>query len=265
MNAAFTREKSRPMRGHWHAWLWPVLTLAAVGCGSASHGDSSTDADGGSSGSSGTSGTSGSSGTSGTGSSGTSGASGSSGSSGVDPGAPITCATPGAYKKNGGACGSERWDVKTGTDTAASKVSLVPTNTTIAALIAVPSAKPTARESPTETTLWELKDVTLTTLKLESDSDYHLVISDGASSMIAEIPYPTCATASKWSCFITNARSVVDAKFTVSTSPQHPAQTVTVRGVGFFDFAHGQTGEAPNSIELHAVLQICFGKGCTPS
>ena len=36
---------------------------------------------------------------------------------------------------------------------------------------------------------------------------------------------------------------------------------VTVTGVGFFDFLHGQTGVAPNGIELHAVLDIQFGTG----
>jgi hypothetical protein len=143
-------------------------------------------------------------------------------------------------------------------------VSLVPQSTTIAHLTSLPGPKsPSSREAPTETTLWELKDVTLTMVKLESDSDYHMVLSDGPASMIAEIPYPSCATGSKWSCFIDNARASVDAKLNVSASPQYPGQTVTVRGVGFFDFAHGQTGEAPNSIELHSVLQVCFGKGCT--
>jgi len=28
----------------------------------------------------------------------------------------------------------------------------------------------------------------------------------------------------------------------------------TITGVGFFDFDHGQTGVAPNAIELHPVL-----------
>ena len=61
------------------------------------------------------------------------------------------------------------------------------------------------------------------------------------------------------------ARSEVDAKLNVSTSPQYPSLTVTVRGVGFFDYSHGQIGVAPNAIELHPILQICFGQGCTPS
>jgi Peptidase family S58 len=33
---------------------------------------------------------------------------------------------------------------------------------------------------------------------------------------------------------------------------------VDVTGVGFFDFAHGQTGLAPNCIELHPVLAFDF-------
>ncbi len=34
------------------------------------------------------------------------------------------------------------------------------------------------------------------------------------------------------------------------------ASSVSVVGVGFFDFLHGQTGAAPNGIELHPVLKI---------
>ena len=33
-------------------------------------------------------------------------------------------------------------------------------------------------------------------------------------------------------------------------------RTVRVRGVGFYDFAHGQTGRSQSCIELHPVLSI---------
>lgn len=181
-------------------------------------------------------------------------------------GTTITCPAPGSYTKNGGACGTERWNIKTGTDPQAPGLSLEPTLTTIAALDALPAAGGgNSRESPTETTLYELRDVTLTELKIESDSDYHLVISDGTKTMIVEIPYPTCTSGSPWTCFVTRARSEIDALYSVTSSPQHPARVVTVRGFGFFDVLHGQTGVAPNGIELHPTLQICFGQGCTPS
>src|SRR5581483_4092400 len=39
--------------------------------------------------------------------------------------------------------------------------------------------------------------------------------------------------------------------------------TVTVTGVVFFDFIHGQRGVAANGVELHPVLDIRFGG--TPS
>jgi hypothetical protein len=72
---------------------------------------------------------------------------------------------------NGGSCGTERWNIKTGTDSQASGLSLVPQPTTIATLVGLPAAGGgSSRESPTETTLWELKDVTLSMIKLETDS-----------------------------------------------------------------------------------------------
>jgi hypothetical protein len=184
---------------------------------------------------------------------------------GTVTGQPMTCPGPGNPKKNGGSCGSERWNIKTGTDSQASMISLVPHPNTISALVALPAAGGgSSRESPTETTVWELKNVTLTELKAESDSDYHLVISDGTHTMIAEVPYPGCATGSAWSCFISRARSEVDAVYTVTSTPQYPSRTVTLRGVGFFDFSHSQNGVAPNAIELHPVLEICFGTDCVP-
>jgi hypothetical protein len=180
-------------------------------------------------------------------------------------GVPMTCPGPGTPKKNGGSCGSERWDIKTGTDSQASSVSLVPRPNTIAALVALPAAGGnTTREHPTENTVWELKNVTLTELKEESDSDYHMVLSDGSKTLIAEIPYMTCATSSAWACFMSRARSQIDAKYLMTTTPLYPAATITVRGVGFFDFVHGQNGVAANAIELHPVLELCFGKDCTP-
>jgi hypothetical protein len=185
---------------------------------------------------------------------------------GMIGGGAITCPSPGNPTQNGSSCGTERWNVKTGTDSQAPSLSLVPMPNTIATLVALPAAGAgSARETPTETTLWELKDVTLTELKEESDSDYHLVISDGAHTMIAEIPWPACAKNSPWTCFISRARSEIDAKYTVTSSPQYPSVTITLRGFGFFDYPHGQNGVAPNAIELHPVLQLCFGQGCTPT
>ncbi len=173
-----------------------------------------------------------------------------------------------------GSCGVERWSVKTGTDADASKITLQSTTpTTISSLTSLPapsSLPADNRVQPTETTVYQL-NVTLTEYKLEDDSDYHLVLSDGSGhTMIAEIPDPTCVgSGSPLLSSIQKARSEFDAKYTPTTSFKTANVPVTVTGVGFFDFLHGQTGVSPNGIELHSVLDISFsgggGTGCTGS
>ncbi|MGE5134460.1 MAG: putative Ig domain-containing protein [Gemmatimonadota bacterium] len=163
-----------------------------------------------------------------------------------------------------GSCGVERWSVKTGTDADAGKINLQSTTpTTIAALRALPapSSLPSSnRIAPTETTVYQVQ-ATLTEYKLEADSDYHLVIADASgNTMIAEIPDPACVgSSSPLLSSIEKARSEFDAKYTPTGTFQAANVPVTVTGVGFFDFLHGQTGVAPNGIELHAVLDIQFG------
>ncbi|MGI8695136.1 MAG: putative Ig domain-containing protein [Mycobacteriales bacterium] len=163
-----------------------------------------------------------------------------------------------------GSCGVERWAVKTGTDADAGLIALQSTTpTTIAALDAMtaPSSLPANnRVQPTETTVYQVA-ATLTQYKLEADSDYHLVLSDGAGhTMISEIPDPVCVgSSSPLRTSIEKARGEFDARYTATGSFQTANVPVTVTGVGFFDFLHGQTGVAPNGIELHADLDVQFG------
>src|SRR5438270_2586851 len=167
-------------------------------------------------------------------------------------------------------CGVERWSVKTGTDPDAGRVNLnSSTNTTVASMRAFTAPNPIPannRVSPAETTQW-LINATLTQYKLESDSDYDLILQDASvNTMIVEIPSPTCVGAgSPFFPGIQNSRSEFDAKFTATTSFQTANIPVQVKGVGMFDFLHGQTGVAPNGIELHPVLDIIFNSGTTPN
>lgn len=163
-------------------------------------------------------------------------------------------------------CGVERWSVKTGTDADVGLVNLnSSSNTTIAAMRA-PAAPspipPNNRVAPLETTQWII-NATLTLYKLESDSDYHLVLQDANGlTMIAEIPSPSCVGAgSPFLAGITNARNEFNARFTATTSFQTANIPVQIKGVGMFDFLHGQTGVAPNGIELHPVLDVIFNPG----
>ncbi len=160
-------------------------------------------------------------------------------------------------------CGVERWSVKTGTDPDAGLVNLnSSTNTTVASMRAIPAPSPIPsnnRVAPTETTQWVI-NATLTQYKLETDSDYHLILQDASgNTMIVEIPSPTCVGAgSPFLPGIQNARSEFDAKFTATSTFQTANIPVQVKGVGMFDFLHGQTGVAPNGIELHPVLDVIF-------
>src|SRR5262245_26428249 len=160
-------------------------------------------------------------------------------------------------------CGVERWSIKTNTDPDSGLVNLNSSSTTtVAAMRAFTAPNPIPsnnRVGPAETTQWVI-NATLTVYQLEGDSDYHLVLSDASgNTMIAEIPSPTCVGAgSPFLSGVQNARSEFDARFTATTSFQTANIPVQIRGVGMFDFLHGQTGVAPNGIELHPVIDIVF-------
>src|SRR5579872_3279131 len=82
-------------------------------------------------------------------------------------------------------CGVERWSVKTGTDADVSKVNLnSSTNTTITNMRAFTAPNPIPannRITGPETTVWVI-NATLTLFKLESDSDYHMVLQDASGN-----------------------------------------------------------------------------------
>src|SRR5947209_8296920 len=122
-------------------------------------------------------------------------------------------------------CGVERWSVKTGTDADSGTVNTsVSTTTTIAnmrALTAPGTLPANNRVQPTESTVFVI-NATLTVYKLETDSDYHIVIQDASgNTMITEIPAPTCVGAgSPFAAAITGARSKFDAQLHATGSFQ---------------------------------------------
>lgn len=172
---------------------------------------------------------------------------------------------------NGSGCGVERWAVKTGTDSTVGQVKLTPVVDATVGQLGNPQAYPNpgepalkahaaSRFAPVELTTYRVK-ATLTGYKREADSDLHLVLQESGASMIAEIPKAPCVAAgSPFRGAITNARQAFDAKYPLAEEPRlhRLSQQVTVTGVGFFDYAHGQTGVAKNAIELHPVLQVAF-------
>jgi hypothetical protein len=163
-------------------------------------------------------------------------------------------------------CGVERWTIKVGTDAGASSVNLAsPQRTTISNLrsFTAPADPPgppiNSRVAPAENTVYVVNAL-LTQYKLEDDVDYHIVIQDpSGQTMITEIPSPACdGSGSPFDAGIKLARQKFDGRFTAFSSFQVANVPVQVKGVGFFDFLHGQTGVAPNGIELHPLLDIIF-------
>jgi hypothetical protein len=160
-------------------------------------------------------------------------------------------------------CGVERWSIKVGNDSQAPSINL---GSYVSSTIynfhqsTRPSSIPSnSRVAPRETTQYSLSG-TLKKYKRESDSDYHLVIQDSAGrSMIIELPNINCVgSGSPFRSGISNARAQFDAKLTATSTMKNVTAPVTIRGIGFWDFLHGQTGVAPNGIEVHPVLNIAF-------
>ncbi len=162
--------------------------------------------------------------------------------------------------------------MKTGADPDAQKlVGQAPTRTTIANLcsLAVPAVlPPQGRSAGAEETVWQL-DANLTNYSLQSSGDYHLGIADDqGNTMIAHLPDPAAlAPGSFFAQQIAAARQAFNSRFGIQ-APAAPAYRpvgdsqgwvpVTLQGLGFFDFPHGQRDVAPNGIELHPVISIVF-------
>jgi hypothetical protein len=158
-------------------------------------------------------------------------------------------------------CGVERWSIKTLTDPAAAQVNLTPKPATVEDLTALsvpagfgPDAGRLAPELQTY-----MVAATLVEFKEEADSDFHLVIH-GASgqSMIAEIPDPACMDGSPVRAQVAAARSGFVQRFgPASATKWTPANVpITITGVLFFDVIHGQTGVAPNGVEVHPIISV---------
>ncbi len=159
------------------------------------------------------------------------------------------------------ACGSERRAVKTlgdAPDLASQRASV----TTIAALRALP---PIAWTNSAPRTAAERQVVGVAAwvvgFKLESDSDWHVVIRDGVGrSMISELPDPRCATSPAVRALFAKVRQqfiaaigvLPKAKYRVLAQPI----PVAIAGPVFLDRLHHQTGVANNGVEIHPVTWI---------
>lgn len=157
--------------------------------------------------------------------------------------------------------GVERWAVKVLTDPAASQVNYTPILTTIDSLIHIATVpNPNApRMVGIEFQAYKIT-CNITIKKNEDDNDYHLVLKTGTETMIGEVPDPVCAVAATSAHvdeFIA-ARNWVNTNIGIDPVPNVNIAPVAITGVAFVDPPHGQTGRAPNGMEIHPILNIHY-------
>jgi len=161
-------------------------------------------------------------------------------------------------------CGAERWDIKTLSDKDTIDIDFFKiTKSTVQEqqqLIA-PHKKTNRLES--EKQVYSIDCFVVAYKKELNDKDIHLIIKDinTAETMVVEIPNYACIEIQKTSraeafrnleqWFINNiGRPTTKIKYVKKQI------LITIIGVGFFDFIHGQTGGARNGREIHPVLSI---------
>lgn len=181
--------------------------------------------------------------------------------------------------------GTERWDVKDGSDPGAAHVNpTIVSGITIADLNQLsPQALDPDGRMHEEKVIYRVTGV-LRLFKHETDNDYHIVIADDASapyslghSMVVEVPDPQCVAgahhqfgSSQFLPQLRESRSDFEsATQNLPTNHDLGARNIpiTVVGVLFFDFMHGQTGHGlphPSAsqdpdrrdkvVEIHPVL-----------
>ena len=178
---------------------------------------------------------------------------------------------PGDRASGGVTCGVWRWDVKTLSDPARKQVDFHPEGIKIGHLRQLDPPESLDTDTPrfagVERHFYEVK-AQVVTAKIEEDGDIHLVIAPRSAknkTMIVEFPNRACVDSAFKRDKMDHARQAMLAECGSLSSSSFTTLTgnVVVRGVGFWDEIHGQTGVAPNGIELHPVLR--FEGACDPA
>ena len=95
----------------------------------------------------------------------------------------------------------------------------------------------------------------------EDDRDYHIALEDPdapGSTVVTELADTTCAGAaiSPHLATLRSAEGMFDMLLAGKSPSTLVGTVVRVRGVGFYDFNHGQRGRSANCIELHPIVSI---------
>jgi hypothetical protein len=161
-------------------------------------------------------------------------------------------------------CGTERWSVKTLSDADAATINLSTVQpTSIKALNQMPEhcgGAPDARTYPQEFQVYELTG-TVVVVRSEDDRDYHIALADPADpsfTMVTEIADPVCQAVIISPYMFTLAATRTDFTGIIGghSLASLTGTTLHVRGVGFYDFDHGQTGKSQSCMELHPLVSV---------
>jgi hypothetical protein len=145
-------------------------------------------------------------------------------------------------------CGTERWYVKTLQDR---PHLLRARKGTVAGLSSLPRPKPApTKRIPFERRIYSV-EAAVTHVLSEDDQDLHVVLEDGPAHMVAESPNaPFCTV---------NATAYRKRQMAAAREKVRLCSHARIVGVAFWDRPHRVTGRAPNSIELHPILDFaCF-------
>jgi hypothetical protein len=180
------------------------------------------------------------------------------------PNPPTPPLPPAPVPPPGLACGVERWFVKTLADDDASKVNVnAVTPMSIRELNGFATHCSGLPERRTFAEEFKVFEVTgrVTYVAHEDDRDYHIAIEDPNApgfTLVAELADTLCAGAVMSPYFST--LTAAEAMWRILLDNRSPSvmvgATVRLRGVGFYDFAHGQRGRSQNCIELHPIVSI---------
>jgi hypothetical protein len=154
-------------------------------------------------------------------------------------------------------CGVDRWAKKTYSDVDAPRVNPAPIPTSISALSHYAThckGLPTWADPDAELSVFEVVG-RVVLVKLEDDSDYHVVLADPKTgdTMIVEIPDPRCVSSAQARKILGTVRSSFKA---ILKRGSVKGLLLRVTGIGFYDRSHGQKGMAPNCLELHPLLSV---------
>ncbi len=162
----------------------------------------------------------------------------------------------------GAHCGTDRWTVKTLSDSDRDLVDLVPVGATVEELVALerPVERPAfGRAPPAETTIYRVRGY-LASWSNQADGDVHVVLfglGNQRVSMVTEIPNPSCSgvCASGLGGLYAQARLTLDS-ILFRPNPEGRPIVLEVTGVGFWDRREHASGSAANGIEIHPVLRL---------